>query len=233
MNQPEPILSPRPPREPNRVVKALRGVGPVGIGVAIAIIASGFMYGTRVCAPLVLLWVLFTRTPWRDLGFVRPKSWTLAIAGGVLAGLVCKLVMKAFVMPLLGAPDVNPNYSQFVGNTGALPGLILYMIFVAGLGEELMFRGFMFERLGRLLGSSRNARIAMVLITATIFRVGHYPEQGYTGATQAFIIALMVGTYFAISRNIWPVIIMHATFDIFSVLIVYFGLESRVANFVF
>lgn len=233
MNLPKPTPLPRPAREPNRIQRALRGVGPVGIVVAVAIIAAGFMYGTRICAPLVVLWVLFTRTPWRDLGFVRPKSWMLAIAGGVLAGIVCKLVMKAVVMPLLGAPDVNPNYRDLVGNTAALPGLILYMIFVAGLGEELIFRGFLFERLGRLLGTSRNARMAMVLITSVIFGVGHYPEQGWTGATQAFIIALMVGSYFAITRNIWPVIIMHATFDIFSVFIVYFGLEARIANAIF
>ena len=233
MNKPEPIPLQTPSREPNSIQRALRGAGPVGIVVAVAIIAAGFLYGTRICAPLVLVWVLFTKTPWRDLGFVRPKSWALAIAGGILAGIVCKLLMKAIVMPLLGAPDVNPNYRDLVGNTSALPGLILYMIFVAGFGEELIFRGFLFERLGRLLGTSRNARIAMVLITATIFGVGHYPEQGWTGATQAFIIALMVGSYFAVTRNIWPVIIMHATFDIFMVFIVYFDLEAKIANAIF
>jgi membrane protease YdiL (CAAX protease family) len=233
MNTPEPIPLHQPVTEPNRLKQALRGVGPVGIAVAVGIIMTGFMYGTRVCAPLVLLWVLFTRTPWRDLGFARPRSWPLAIVGGIVAGIVCKLIMQAVVMPLLGAPDVTPNYHSLVHNRAALPGLILYMIFVAGLGEELIFRGFMFERLGRLLGSSRNARIAIVLITATIFGLGHYPEHGWTGVAQAFIMAVMVGAYFAITRNIWPVIILHATFDVLMVFIIYFGLEARIANVFF
>lgn len=234
MSTPEWPLLQTPSHEPNRVKHALRPDGPAGILITAAVIvAAGFLYGTRVAAPLVVLWAWWTRASWRDLGFRRPKSWVLAIAGGILAGIACKLFMKAIVMPLLGAPDVNPNYRDLVGNTAALPGLILYMIFVAGLGEELLFRGFLFERLGRLLGTSRNARIAMVLITATIFGLGHYPEQGSTGATQAFIVSLMVGAYFAISRNIWPVIIMHATFDIVMVLIVFFDLEATIANAVF
>jgi uncharacterized protein len=212
----------------------MRPDGPAGILITMAVvIAVGFLYGTRAAAPLVLLWAWWTRLPWRDLGLKRPRNWALTIGGGIVTGIVLKLFMKAIVMPLLGAPDTNPAYQQFQHNTAALPGLILYMIVVAGFGEEIMFRGFLFDRLGRLLGTSRNARIAAVLITSLVFGLGHYPEQHWLGATHAFILALMVGTYFAITRNLWSVVIVHATFDIVSVLIVYFGLEATIANAIF
>jgi hypothetical protein len=43
----------------------------------------------------------------------------------------------------------------------------------------------------------------------------------------------MVGTFYAITRNLWPVIVMHATFDIVMVLTVYFGLQAAIAHLVF
>jgi membrane protease YdiL (CAAX protease family) len=231
-----PIIAPAPARkrEPGRIRRALRPDGAIGILITISVvIAAIFLYGTRAAAPLVLLWAWWTQTPWRDLGLERPTSWARAIVGGVLAGILAKLFMKAIVMPLLGAPDVNPDYRHFVGNTAALPGLIAYMVVVAGFGEEIISRGFMFDRLGHLLGTSRNARIAAVLITSVIFGVAHYPEQQWIGAAHAFIVALMVGTYFVITRSLWPVIVMHAVFDICAVLIVYYDLEAAVANAVF
>ncbi|TMA33009.1 MAG: CPBP family intramembrane metalloprotease, partial [Deltaproteobacteria bacterium] len=56
--------------------------------------------------------------------------------------------MKAVVMPLFGAPAINPAYHYLAGNTAALPGMILAVIFGAGFGEEIFFRGYLFERLG-------------------------------------------------------------------------------------
>ena len=50
---------------------------------------------------------------------------------------------------------------------------------------------------------------------------------------RAFSISLMVGSFYAVTRNLWPVIVMHATFDIVTVLSVYFGLQATIANAVF
>ena len=140
----------------DRVASALRGLGPVGIVFILVVLVSGPVIG----AALVLLWAWFTKTPWRDLGFVRPKSWLLTIAGGIVAGVVIKLLMKAVVMPLLGAPDLNPAFQYLVHNGEALPGTLVKVIVTAGVGEEIVWRGFLFERLGHLIGMSRKARVA-------------------------------------------------------------------------
>jgi len=99
-------------------------------------------------APLVLLWTWRTRTPWRDLGFQKPRHWILTIAGGIVAGVALKVLMKAVVLPLFGAPPQNAAYQYLNGNTAALPGMLLTVISRAGVGEEIIWRGFLFERLG-------------------------------------------------------------------------------------
>src|SRR5262245_39432766 len=216
-------------RTDDRVVTSLRGFGILGIAFIILVLLVGPLIG----ASLVLLWAWRTRTPWRELGFVRPRSWVLTIFGGVVAGVALKLLMKAVVMPLLGAPPINPAYSYLNGNTDALPGFLANVIITAGFGEEILWRGFFFERLRKLLGTTRRASVATVVITSALFGMAHYMSQHWMGVQQAFIVGLVFGTYFVITRRIWPLIIAHAAFDVFAVLIVYYGMEERVAHAIF
>ena len=132
---------------------ALRGFGPLGLAAILAILA-GNLFFPPLSALLVLVWAYASETPWHELGFVRPRSWTRSIAIGVGFGAANKLILKAIVMPLLGAPQVNARYHFVTGNAAVLPGLIATMIIVAGFGEETLYRGYMFERLGKLLGQS-------------------------------------------------------------------------------
>ena len=122
-----------------------------------------------VLAILVLLWARATRTPWRDLGFVRPDSWARTIAAGVIFGVLFKIVMKAIVMPLFGVEPANPAFQYLIGNTAALPGILWTVIVGAGFAEEVVFRGFLFERFGKLIGTAPVAKIVTVVVTAALF----------------------------------------------------------------
>ena len=51
----------------------------------------------------MLVWAWRSRTPWREIGYERPKSWLGSLAAGIVFGCAFKLLMKAIVMPPLGA----------------------------------------------------------------------------------------------------------------------------------
>ena len=213
----------------DRLAAKLKGFGPVGLLLILVIVAVGPPFG----AILVLAWAHLSQTPFSELGFVRPRSWVVTMGGGILLGVAFKLVMKAIVMPLLGADPINPAYHHLVGNETALPGVLWRTTVGAGFGEETVFRGFLFERLGRLLGRGVGATIAIVLLTSALFGVIHYPDQGLFGATQAAIVGLVLGTIFAFTRSLWPLIVAHAAFDVTAVFIIYWNLESSVARLIF
>jgi hypothetical protein len=103
----------------------------------------------------------------------------------------------------------------------------------AGFGEETVFRGYMFERLGKLFGPGVWARTFIVLLTAGWFGLAHYPVQGLAGAEQATIVGLVFGTIFAVTGRIWMLMCAHAAFDLTALAIIYRNLESDVARFVF
>jgi membrane protease YdiL (CAAX protease family) len=100
---------------------------------------------------------------------VRPKGWLGSLAVGILFGCALKLLMKVIVMPLLGAPAINPGYHYIAGNKAALPGIIFTMIVGAGFAEETLFRGYLFERLGKLFGTGAGAKVSIVLLTSALF----------------------------------------------------------------
>ncbi|MEP7014127.1 MAG: type II CAAX endopeptidase family protein [Verrucomicrobiota bacterium] len=218
--------------EDDRFTAALRGFGPIGI-LAILIILAGNFVLAPLSAILVLVWRRLSRTPWAEIGYVRPKSWTRTLIAGIVFGIAGKFLMKAIVMPLLGAPPINQAYHWMAGNTAALPLMIYVMIVTAGFGEETVFRGYMFERFRKLFGQGAVAAIFIVVITSAWFALLHYPEQGIPGAEQALITGLTFGTIFATTGRLFMLMIAHAAFDLTALAMIYWDVETAIAHLVF
>ena len=218
------------PPPDDRFAADLRGFGPLGILAILVILAGGT---PAVSAVLVLVWARLSRTPWREIGYVRPKSWIGSLAVGLAFGIAFKVLMKAVVMPLLGADPINQAYHYLSGNRAALPAALFAMVVGAGFGEETVFRGYMFERLGKLFGSSVGAKTSIVLLTTAWFGLAHYPMQGLAGAEQAMITGLVFGTIFAVTGRIWMLMVAHAAFDLTALAMIYWNLEFDVSHLVF
>jgi len=215
----------------------LREFGAVGVAAIVLIMVTGNivfpnMVAIPVGAVLVLIWARLSHTPWREIGYARPRNWLVTIVGGILFGVAFKLLMKAIVMPLLGADPINHAYHFLAGNKSILPAAIIAML-VAGFGEETVFRGFLFERLEKLFGAGRASKIFVVLFTSLLFALSHYFSQGWTGVQQAAMTGLVFGTIFATTKNIWMVMIAHACFDLAALSIIYKNVESQIAHWIF
>jgi len=141
-----------------------------------------------------------------------------------------KLLMKAVVMPLLGFDPINWAYHYLVGITAALPGMLLTVIGAAGFGEEMVWRGFLFERLEVLIGHRARAKLVIVVVTSIAFGLAHYLDQGVPGAIQGMITGLVFGAIYARIGTIWPVMVAHAAFDVSAVLIIYWNLEGPISR---
>jgi membrane protease YdiL (CAAX protease family) len=215
-----------------RIAAQLRGFGPLGILAILIILAGNFLF-LPLSAILVLGWAALSRTPWREIGYVRPRSWMRTLVTGIVFGVAFKFLMKAIVMPLLGAPPINQAYHWVTGNAAALPLMFYLLIVGAGFGEETVYRGWMFERLAKLFGTSVWARTSIVVLTSVVFALAHYYGQGIPGVEQAFISGLVFGTIFALTGRIFVLMVAHAAFDLTALAMIYWDFETRVAHFFF
>ena len=230
------------PYSDEQLAARLRGFGPLAI-VAIllvlfpATIAAGGLGGMPFLIPFgaikALGWARLSRTPWHEIGYVRPKSWIASLVIDVALGVSLKFLLKAVVMPLLGADPINHTYHFLAGNREALLAGVWSMIVTGGWGEETLFRGFLFERLGKLFGPNAGAKALIVSVTTLGFALLHYSDQGIPGAEQAIITGLVFGTTFAVTGRLFMPMCAHAAFDLTAVAMIYLNLESKVAHLVF
>jgi membrane protease YdiL (CAAX protease family) len=212
--------------------RRLRGFGVIGI-LAMLIIFFGNRLFTPLSGILVLVWAWISKTPWRDLGLARPRSWPRTIMLGILFGVALKFAMKSIVMPLLGAPPVNGPFHYLAHNPAEIPAMLYIIVIGAGFGEEMLFRGWPFERFRKLLGDASWVKVVAVLITSAWFGWAHYGFQGTIGVQNATIVGLVFGTTFAITGRLFLLMIAHVAFDLAAYAMIYWELETAVAHLVF
>jgi membrane protease YdiL (CAAX protease family) len=196
------------------------------------IVLAGLV-GPWAGALAVLVWAHRSGTPKGALGLSPPRRWAPTILLGTAAGVLLKILMKAIVMPLLAAPPVNTAYHVLEGNSAALPRMILTIVVSAGFGEEILYRGWLFERFGRVWGRTTAARAATVAVTSLLFAAAHHADQGVPGAMQALLTGASFGAVYLATGTLWLPIVMHIAFDLTAVAIITLGLEQATAHLVF
>jgi membrane protease YdiL (CAAX protease family) len=211
---------------------SLRGYGPLGIVATVAIAALALL-GPIFAAVLILLWTWASRTPWAEIGFGRPKSWIGGALTGIVLGVALKFAMKAVVMPLLGAPAANPAFHYLTGNLKATLEFAALVVLAVGWAEETVFRGWLFERLEKLIGRSPIATTLIVLLSSALFGAAHYAGQGLAGVEQAAIMGLVSAVVYAITRRLWMLIWLHTAFDLTAGTMIYLGAENQISHLVF
>ena len=135
--------------------------------------------------------------------------------------------MKALVLPALGFPPTNTAYAFLAGNSRALPGMLLTVIVGAGIGEEILCRGFPFERIGTWLQASRGSKLLVLVLSSILFGLAHLGDQGIPGAVQAVMTGLRFGALYLLSGDLALPMVTHAAFDVTAVILIYKGWSPR------
>ena len=182
-----------------------------------------------VCLLIATLRMRRNEFGWKELGFALPDSWVFAILLAAVAYFVTALMIAFVTEPLADHLNLPPPAFHRLGTlSGNLPYL-LFMIVVIGwgaaaFGEELLFRGFILNRLHQSFGSSAFALTVAVLVQALLFALGHF-YLGWRGVMNAGTVGLVFGTFYAVSgSSLWPLIIAHGLIDTIALSALYDGI---------
>lgn len=164
---------------------------------------------------------------WRDLGFCGSPRWPLLLIAGVAVGLAMEALELFATQPLLVKltgkyPDLS-DFKSLVGNFKLLLILLAASWIVAALGEELVWRGYIMNRVADLFGRSVVGWTITLLLVSAAFGLAH-SNQDITGVVENFLNALLLGgAYLASGRNLMVPIIAHGITDTADFLIIYSG----------
>ncbi|HEU5230369.1 MAG TPA: CPBP family glutamic-type intramembrane protease [Ktedonobacteraceae bacterium] len=164
---------------------------------------------------MALLWLHGTN--WSTLGFNPPTSIRRTIILGLSFGVLFSILQMFAVGPIVSHFFPPPP----LPNPGTPPHQNILMLIYnlistwtsAGFAEEMIFRGYLLNRLADLFGHRFWGWVIALFIQAAIFGSAHAYEH-LDGMVTVGIYGVMIGLlYFGSKRNLWACAIAHAITD--------------------
>lgn len=168
------------------------------------------------------------------MGLLPITNWpqTIGVAALVTGATIAIFAFGGMAVEALGF--ASPDISEVLEMVTASPALFtLWIVAVAwlgaGLGEELLWRGFMLDRLSHLRGIGGSMPVALV-VQAVIFGLAHL-YQGWGGVILTGLIGLLMGwVRLRMKGSIWAAVFAHAAVDTIMLSLGYAGELGWIGN---
>lgn len=159
---------------------------------------------------------------WKDFGLTfKSISLRSAIHILLLSLLVFVLAVAGFILGsiimanITGIPEGSnmSSYDYLKDNIGMLLITLAGVYIVSSFGEEVIYRGFLINRISQIGTDSKKATIIAVILSSIIFGLIHY-EWGPMGMVQTGFMGLALGIcYIKLKRRLLILILAHAYMD--------------------
>ncbi len=166
----------------------------------------------------VLMFVSRSGESWKSYGMQLPFQWywLIPFAFSIMLGKYYLMQpLSDWLKGLLNLP-MKSDYSFFAHLEGNVPALIIWIIIVwiaAGFAEEMIFRGYLQNKISEHIKNKRFADVIAVGTQALLFGSAHYYSNAGSMLT-ATITGLFFGSCFLIFRkSLWPLILAHGAWD--------------------
>jgi membrane protease YdiL (CAAX protease family) len=165
-------------------------------------------------------------TRWRDVRFGVYGSWGKTLLVGLLAGTGIEMLELFCTQPLLvrltgQMPDLSA-FDRVAGNVKWLGVSLAFTWTFFAFGEELIFRGYLMNRIAGLIGRTRTGWGVALVLASVMFGLSHF-GQGITGVSENFIDGMILGVlYLKFGRNLAVPIIAHGVTDTVDFLLIFF-----------
>ena len=220
------------PRIPGHVGELLRGNKPLIVVELGIFLALCFVRVFPFSVQLILLFfaslsLLLRNSTWGDVGLSKGKAWWKIVLWALLAAGIIAVIANVLVQPLVdrlvSRPANNSRFADLPGHLTVLLGWLSAVWTVVAFGEEMVFRGYLMNRIADLVGRTRTGWVAALLGSSLIFGLAH-GYQGLAGIISTSEVGLLLGVlYLIFKRNLWVNIACHGFFDTISLVAVYFS----------
>jgi uncharacterized protein len=174
------------------------------------VIALATLLSTSAAVGLIALLIRIRRYPIRDylvLYWPTPRSVMISLAG--LAVLLGATDLSSY---LLGRPLV-PTVMVDIYRGSWLPALLFALVVLAPIGEETLFRGFLYMG----IAASRAGPIVAILVSSVAFALLHV-QYDWHGIVAVLATGLYLGVVRSRSQSLLLTMLLHAVGNAFATL---------------
>jgi membrane protease YdiL (CAAX protease family) len=181
--------------------------------------------------PLLLLgWLSLglRRLGWRDVGWRHPESWLRTLALGIAIGASAEILGYTIIdpmLPRLTGEAATANGLAFL--RGNLPAFLVLLAFtwpLAAVAEEVVYRGYVLNRLADLFGQSRLGWGISLILSAVMFSLAHGQYGPRFIVTSSLMGLIEGGSYLLNRRNLWLPIVVHGMSNTIGLALLFLGL---------
>jgi len=156
----------------------------------------------------------------RVLGRTLLLSLVVLVVAG--AGFVVGSIVAADLMPIPEGANMG-GYDYMQGNLPMLLLALAGVYVVSSFGEEVIYRGFLINRIAEMGDGSKTALRLAVVVSAIVFGLVHF-GWGLFGIVQTTFMGLALAiAYLVVKRKLWVLILAHAYMDTVLLVQVYLG----------
>jgi membrane protease YdiL (CAAX protease family) len=164
---------------------------------------------------------------WRDVGLVKYRSWPVTLAAGVAAGVLLEAFQLFISQPLLvHVLHKQADLDAFRGLRGDLKWTLIAIAgawTLAAFGEEMVYRGYLMNRVADLMNRTRTAWMVSLIGVHVGFGMAH-AYQGITGIIDEGLAGLLLGIiYLRSGRNLAVPIVAHGIQDTIDFVLIFLG----------
>ena len=181
-------------------------------------------------AAICLTVTYFGGRPLASLGLSWGRMPYDALSIGLLGGFT--LLYLGDLALEVGSPDRRNESRANLQQLGFLPASgpqFLHFIFLAvsaGVGEEIVYRGYLIGYLDTLLPHSPLGIFLTLFVPAVAFGLGHF-YQGRGAVVKIVAMAILFGVFFYRTQTLWPLMLVHTAVDVVGGLVSWALLSPR------
>lgn len=176
---------------------------------------------------LLFVWLLlkYTNETFSDIGFSFKRFKVNSILIGSFAAVAILCFMQLIFFPTLDYfvtfEEIDVGLYDFIRENKWQYLFILIMGWlVGGLYEEIVFHGFIFTRLEKMIKGEYSTQISF-FITACIFGAYHF-QLGVLGLINALIVgSIYLALFLYFKRNLWYSIMCHGVYNTIVMTLIY------------
>ena len=165
---------------------------------------------------------------WRQVGLRRPKSWKRTIIIGAGIAVLDTVFGLVVLLPLLHRITGEAmDLRLFNGVRGNFKDLLFWLLLswtYATIAEEMLYRGYLLNRLADLFGRNKIGWTLSVISVSLLFGLVH-GSMGITGVLNTFLTGLLYAVvYLAFRRNLWAPVVVHGVGNTIGFLMLFSGI---------
>lgn len=139
------------------------------------------------------------------------EEWRTA---GILLGAVTVMGVAFHLVGEWFGLEESPLLMELIPRTGRERGLFALLSLAAGLGEEVVYRGYLLAVLGPIFSSEWVAAGTSSLAFAVL-----HAYQGSVGIVRSGLLGFLFAATLITTGSLWPAILVHTGVDLFSGLV--------------